>query len=537
MPIELPSRHFGSDRPVRGLKLPTAGDVPSVRPTPDPGVRVPSPVRSNLENIGAGLSAFGEGVLVAAERQRKEYEATKTAEAELEADRKFGDEFRRRQTEDDTSRPGFMTDFENWLKESTAGTLKAVPQDVRQEAREKLRLRLEGKIVGMRDAAGRLSLDASAKRAQDTIGKMVNQWGAQANRDPDFLGPILDQADERLADFKGALSSDAERDQRTAARQSVIKEALIGLARRDRIRDAETILDSGKYDADLPAEAKASIRAVIEGERKEKLRLAEKGERDAEKRLGLEGDQALKDFYTRIGAGEVPTVADVDALRANPGVKPAEYKGAVESLKKLGSAQDDDKATIARIMPRIHTEDLVTELGNAFMGGMLKDETYRTLMMQNKSALADDRPASPFKSGRSFVSTGLDPGQLGGDAFTRAALTAAQSDALVEYDLWARGNERMTHEQAIEKGREIRARYQNVAFDQMNLALPRPRGYTGFKGDVTIEHVNAAKREIRSLIQTGAMTEATAAREIEQLNTWESVIARQAAVVKPTGKK
>ena len=127
MPIELPSRHFGSDRPVRGLKLPTAGDVPSVRPTPDPGVRVPAPIRSNLENIGAGLSAFGEGVFIAAERQRKEYEATKTAEAELEADRKFGDEFRRRQTEDDTSRPGFMTDFENWLKESTAGTLKAVP--------------------------------------------------------------------------------------------------------------------------------------------------------------------------------------------------------------------------------------------------------------------------------------------------------------------------------------------------------------------------------------------------------------------------
>jgi hypothetical protein len=538
--IQLPLHGRGSGRPARGIELPTAADVRSQMPAraqADPGLRVPGPVKSGLEDFGQGIVKLGEGVFLAAERQQKEYNATKTGEVELAADDERGKEYLRRQTEDDASRPDFMGDFENWLKQDTAKRIAALPPGVSPEAREKLRLRLMTNAVAMGKDAGKLSLAASGQRAKDVIGKQVNQWSAWAERDPDFAGIILDQADERLAGFKGTMDANAERDQRTAARSSIIKGSLVGLARQGRFGDAETILNSGKYDEDLTAADRASVHAVIESGRKERLRVAEKSERDAEKRLGVEADQALKNFYTVTAGGGVPTVADVETLLVHPGIKPAEYKGALETIKKLGGDEKDDRDFVGNVMPRLHTEDLTRELGDGLARGHLKTETYRTLMMQNKTNLADDRPASPYKSGRDFVSSGLDPGQLGPDPFVRAALKSAQSDALVDYDTWARGNEKMTPDQAITKAREIRTLYQNVAFDQMTLALPRPRGYSGAKPDVTVEHIGVAQREIRRMIQAGAISETEAAREIEQLNTWETVIARQAAAAKPVPKK
>ena len=255
--------------------------------------------------------------------------------------------------------------------------------------------------------------------------------------------------------------------------------------------------------------------------------VAERQDRLAEKRMKEEADALLKAAYDRIDAGEGLAPDVLTLLRQHPGVTPAEYKGLTTAMS--GGAAEDNADYLAEIGPRLHNEDLSADLTAALRRGDLKGSTYMSLMGQNKAALKDDRPASPYKSGRDFVANGLDPGQLGGDPFVRAALKAAQSDALVDYDTWAGANPDATFEQSIETARNIRARYQNVAFDQMVLALPRPRGFIGGKQDATIEHVMTARRELLRMIQAGTISETEAAREIQSLDTWEAVLARQAA--------
>lgn len=522
--LSLPRRSAGAAPRGRGIQLPTAGNVPTVTPTRDPGVRVPTPVRSGLEDLGTGLSSAADSIYQAAERQQKQYDATQIGEAELKYGSAISDEYRRRQTEDDPSRPQFMSDFERWMAEQANKTGADLPKDVSDFAKEKLRLRLEAKRAAMRDEAGQLSLKASGDKAKDIIGQTVNQRAAQAERDPAYLDTILGQVDDRLGDFKGTLNPNEERDQRTAARSTVIKSALMGMARQDEkgSTDAETIIASGKYDKDLTREDRMSVQAVIKSERAERSRLADRQEREAAKRMKEEGDQLLKDYYDKADHAAL-TAADLEKLHRHPGITPAEYKGAAALLHNFGNVEHDNGEFLASVMPRLHTEDLTTELTQGLRDGKLKSETYRALLNQNQSAMKDDRPASPFRQGRSFLSNVLDPGQLGGSPYIRAALEAGRVEALSEFDAWAADHPGFSADESLNKAREIRDRYENVRYTDMSLALPRPRGYVGRKDQIAMDDVIKAQNLLRQEILAGRVSSQEAMREGKQIEAWQAI--------------
>ena len=263
MAIELPSRGPGSTRRTRGIALPGVENIGQVRSQSVAASRVPVPRGIGGDDLAAGINAFAEGIRRAEERQQKQFDAVQTTEAQLAFEREAMEEFRRLQVEDDPSRPDFIKSYDEWLTKKRDERLTALPKGVSEFAREGLRLKLASAGQGMVDSAGRLSLQAGQKRSLDAIQGIVNKAAAQASRDPDFLDNILQVTGDDLGAFRDTMSPDAERDAFARMRATVIRSAVSGMVTADRYKDAEALIKSGKFDADMDPVTLAGIQADI----------------------------------------------------------------------------------------------------------------------------------------------------------------------------------------------------------------------------------------------------------------------------------
>lgn len=265
MAVNLPRAYTGSPgRRPRGVRLPDAGDVPQVRN------QIPGPVRvPDVSSAGAGdaiskaLAPFQAGIAEAAERQAKLFDATQTTEAQLNFEKLGMSEFQRIQVQDDPSRPDFITTYDDFLKKQQEKVLKNLPEGVRPEARESLRLKMLASSQGMVDSAGRLSLAAAQNKAKASIDGLINKYSAQASRDPAFLDTLLQTSAEDIGAFRDTMTPDAERAAFAKSRESIIRSAVSGYVTSDRYADAEALIGSGKFDADLDPAAIAAINADI----------------------------------------------------------------------------------------------------------------------------------------------------------------------------------------------------------------------------------------------------------------------------------
>jgi hypothetical protein len=228
--LPLPARFEGGDPGKQGARLPGAADVPQANQARDPGVAFSRDSISGAGSVGGGITAFGEKLMGVAERQKKLEDATATTEAHTSFQEVGMQEFRRRQTEDDTSRPDFMSDYNDWLAGKRDAVLAPLQGKVSSEAYERARVRLDETRMAMADSAGRIQLDALQKKAGDQIDGQINTWSAQAQRDPAFLDTFLGMAHDGLSEFRGALTSDGERNASEKARSSIIVSAFSGLS-------------------------------------------------------------------------------------------------------------------------------------------------------------------------------------------------------------------------------------------------------------------------------------------------------------------
>lgn len=264
MAIELPRAYRGAPRRGRGTALPDAGNIQQVQSQSVGAPRIPNVSRSDgTDQLVRAAATWARGIEQEAERQAKQFDAVSTTEAQLAFENDGMAEFRRLQVEDDPSRPDFITSYSEFLKKRSDDAISKLPDKVRPEAKDNLRLKLLASAQGMSDSAGRLSLVAGENKAKSVIDGMINKYSAQAARDPDFLDTLLTTANDDLGAFRGTMRPEAERAAIEKARQSIIKSSISGLVKTDRYADAEALIASGKFDEDIDATTLTAINADI----------------------------------------------------------------------------------------------------------------------------------------------------------------------------------------------------------------------------------------------------------------------------------
>ena len=347
------------------------------------------------------------------------------------------------------------------------------------------------------DDAGRLEVD---KRVASTISKMQGAG---------FLDPK--KAGDEFRRYR----------QRTAEAQVLADEDAFGPAEVvDRLRDL-------KQYPDLDTTKRLTILERLDRRASSE---ADRMERRAEAQLRKQGDEAARELNAMAADGTL-TRSEVDKRR--PMLSPSEHKAFLKALEPDADKLTDDPAEVLRLEPMLDRPDVGVELDRAFSRGSLKIETYRSMRERHRSYRADDVPFSPRRAGRDLLTVSLDPGQLGSESMIRQPLAIAQAEALVDFDAWVETSPKATRAEAVEKAREIRDRYQNVAFDRMKIALPRPYGFAGSKEQVTTDAIAGAKQRVLADLDAGRLSQEAVARELQRLDDWERALAR--APAKPAG--
>lgn len=247
----------------------------------------------------------------------------------------------------------------------------------------------------------------------------------------------------------------------------------------------------------------------------------------------LWADQQLNDLYVQQanaaqGTGDPVTIAQVAKLRDF--LSPGETAAILHSISATG-AQRDDPGAVADLQPQIDRLDpdaFNAQATQYLQAGRLKPDTYRAMVNANRGARKDDAPASAFRSGRSFVSDALDPGNVVGGQFMRGPLATARGNALADYDTWATGNATASREDAIAKARDLVTRYQVGADAESKISLPRPFGFQGPRDQVDPAAIQRAAAAAAAAAKAGTLAGAELLRERDVLNAWQTILQREA---------
>lgn len=265
-------------------------------------------------------------------------------------------------------------------------------------------------------------------------------------------------------------------------------------------------------------------------ETRQAIARAEHLERVAERELRKHGDEIAKDGWSRVHEGTL-TFEWLQANRRT--LSQGDYTALVKELR--GDRGADDPTTVADLTARLAGEDIESDARRELQAGRLKTETYRSLVSQNRAALADDRPASPYKSGRELVNVTLRPPDVLGVGAAQDAARAAQAQALVEYDSWAAANPSADRAAHLEEAQNIIRRYQVVAFERMAIGVGLPRTYRGARQDLKLPDLDAAEQQTIQLLDARQLTADQAAQELRKIEAWREILARQ-PVKKAAGK-
>lgn len=248
MAVDLPRRSVGAT-PRRRINPPTAESVRNVSVAGDPGVRAPEGAfGGGFEGVGEALSGISGSIAQAAEKQQQRLDFTKTNEALLAYEKATTQEYQRRLTEADPAAPDFMSEFESFAQEQAEQALSNLPDDVSDEARERLNIKLQRKTVSWADSAGRKHIEAAQQQAFDVLEQRTGVFSAQARQYPNSVDSVIEDAKETVRGFAADLTPDQERDQIRAVQRTILTSAAEGMIDQGDFQGAKALLASDKYE-------------------------------------------------------------------------------------------------------------------------------------------------------------------------------------------------------------------------------------------------------------------------------------------------
>lgn len=298
----------------------------------------------------------------------------------------------------------------------------------------------------------------------------------------------------------------------------------------DPVAAQQKLLDPSNYpDLDPVARSRLADRANtrVDALRSDRIRLAELADHQADRQLKKAGDAAAKNLW---GLQKDNTLSRDDIESQKTALDPAEYRALLAALDDPGGAKFDDPATVADLEKNVGTSDFVNKATDALQAHMLTTDRFVSLLDKNRSELAQDQPASPYKSGRALVQTTLDPGQLV-DGGAAAIAHAGQAQALAEFDNWAAAHPDTPRAAAMEEAQNTIARYQIINYQQMSLATGLPRSYTGTREALKTADLDVAEGMVVTGLDKGELSREQADQELRKIASWRYILTQK----QPTG--
>lgn len=260
-----------------------------------------------------------------------------------------------------------------------------------------------------------------------------------------------------------------------------------------------------------------------DAQERERVRRIEKNERDADKHLKAESAEVEKTGYELESNGQLTR----EWLNANRNsLDTTAYKYFANALEPGRENIKDSSQTINTLTGDMYSgKDITQDLLRAHKDGLIKNETFRSMMDKNGSMQRQGGPKSEFDRSRSYIHGALQPGPFDKD-FTNSS--ARMADALDMFDRFVSEKKR-TDEEIEAYGKSVVQRFKSTLMAENRLSLPRPFN----AGSVTNQAIKAedldnAEAEILNAVEAGTMTEKEAAREAKVLSEWRTVIENEA---------
>jgi hypothetical protein len=479
---------------------------------------------TGLEDAGKGLMVFGEKALKAAQKQQAMYDFTKTSEA---YDSFRGDtmaEYRRRQLEDDPSRPDFETDFGRYVDERSASILGSLPETVSQEAMDRLNIKLREQSTSLRDSAGILSIESLKARAKDAFDGRLSGLSAQARQAPEFLDTLIEEGNDVVSEMAPGMTPDMERDNRLNVRKSLAQAAIEGEIGRRKFTEAKAVLNDEKFKDVFDATTRGVLTNRIldaeEGDQRRQLAAAEKKERDAEKAQKRIEEDAAKEGEDLL-ANDKLTPDWIEANRDRLGRTDYRYLYGKVNGEDSGVTNPDVYSDLRERAGR--GEDVRAEARSAYVDDKnLKREDYDRLFQMSEQGSVEGELPSWFKRGDSYIKNALAVGEAVDDPFGRLR----QAEAMDEWWAWARNHKTANDTEAETAYRRITGERALVNFSNSVAVMPLPRFLAAGsqRTDIGIESLDAAEAALFAAFNAREISPEDYRRQIVLSEQWRQAI-------------
>lgn len=504
-------------------------------PVADPIRDVAAPGRAGAASFGADLGAAADHYAGVREKLADRRRAVDLLRARTGAAGELADLAQRMEEDTDWRTVGDRYEKEQgeirarWRKGLDVEAVEQYDILTEEKAGDYRRRVLARGLAGLKDE-GRANLDGlEAQALRDAAAADTPERRAAALND--YRGALRLMADTGVVDRVDA----GKRDRAFLGRAD--EQDIQSLMNKDPEAAVLALTDSNRFQN-------------IDGVQRERLSrmalgMAEARSRDADIRARRADAQAEKDLKRR-GEDEAKRLDQLQAdgklnreeiERSRAFLSPSDYRHYLTTISKPAAAADD-LPTYAGFERRLEIEDIAGDVVREQAAGRLTPATAKSLIERNRQAMKDDRPASPYRSGRELVKATLDPGQLlsGGAA---DAARAGMASALVEFDAWADANRGADRAVTMDTAREIVGRYQLFSYEKMSVAVGLPRSYTGTRDRLAPADLDAAEARTIADLDAGRLSKEQASIEIRKIENWREILSRKPAAApaaKPGGK-
>lgn len=515
---------------VTRVRIPQYDQRTSVQMVGAPQARA-VPQVSAMDVAGPMVARAGRDIEQAAESIAEQNAQVWTARALAGAREEWTRQMLDRQQSAEPGAPDFtptlLRDYDTWTRQ----ILSTAPSPRSRAYLDERLSSLRGSMAG--DAMqfeARARVDNRVRQAGETVNLNRNTVMRSPGQFPAVLGETVAMIDgmQGLPPIERArLRREAESGLAQSAIQGMIQNAP-GNALRE--------IQSGRWDRYLDADRRGALlnhaQSRIDHLTTQGRIAQERAERMADRALREQERQVGNDGFTRHAEG----MLTYEWLQENRNRMNATDYRALLRATRGGTDFDQPEAvvTLTEQIDRMPPDQFQQQAARYVNDGMLRPETYRSMVERNRAARRDDEPASAYRAGRDFIREGLDPGALGSGP-QELALRQGRARALAEWDEWAQRNPSATRDDAMRQAEAIQRRYQALNLSGLRIALPLPYGYSGDRQAIDASAVSSARERIAADMESGALSRTQGAREWEYLDSWEAALARTGTAPRPAG--